>query len=69
MLLRSSSFPGSAKQKLLWISEISQHSHKYFTDYDRGILGLYKKNVRGDKGLPHNLSLPLPGEKRIACKK
>ena len=32
------------------------------------VLGFYK-NVRGDRGLPHNLVLPFTGEKWVAWKK
>ena len=44
----------SGKQRVLRISEITQYFQKCFTDYD-GVLGLYKKNLRRDIGLPNNL--------------
>ena len=43
----STFFTSSGKQKVLRISEITQHFQKWFTDYDRGTSALPKKCTTG----------------------
>ena len=57
-------FSGRVENKVLRISEISQHFQKCFT----GVLGLYKKCVRRQE-VAGQLGLSFPGEKWIVWKK
>ena len=53
ILIRFPTFQCRVENKVLWISEVTQHFEKCFTDYDRGTRALQK--VCGEIGLPHNL--------------
>ena len=54
------------KQKVLWISEITQHFQKYFTDYGRGTWALQR--MCEAIGVSSQLSFPFPDEKWVAWK-
>ena len=46
-------FPGRVENKVLWISEITEHFQKCFTDCAKGTPA--RQKMWGDRGLPHQL--------------
>ena len=55
MILRFPLFPGRVENKMCYGSMRLLNIFKNVLQIMIEVLGLYKKNVRGDRGLPHNL--------------
>ena len=68
MLLHFRPFTGRVENKVLWISEITQHFQKCFTYNDRGTWTLHKK-CAAQQSVSTQLSVPYPGGKWVAWKK